>query len=77
MGAQEGADLADDAGAILVLEQQENAGGLGLDVAVVDFDDAGSRPKNVPATETLSLAATGGDFEQLGEIAGRCCRGFR
>ena len=67
--AHERADVADDAGAVAIFDQQKDALRLRLHVAAVDFHDARRGAKEGAGDTDPAAFARGGELDQLGEIA--------
>ena len=68
MFAEERADMADDTRTVFVFEEEENAFGLGLDVAAVDDDHARFLPEEGAGSRRAMVAILGGDLDQIAEF---------
>ena len=68
MLAEQRADVADDAGAVFVLEEKQHAFGLGFDVASVDHDDARFRSEKRSRGRGLRPGVFGDDLDEIAEF---------
>ena len=68
--AEELAYATDDAGAVVVLHEEERSFGIGFHAVAVDADDAGLATEDRACGAGVFFGITGGDYDEIGECLG-------